>query len=88
MEKPLAVTWRNRAGGERLLGLTNAPILMVGFNRRFSPALQMLKELTGRRSPLMIQHGSMPDIPLDHYPWRHGGGRNIGEACHIRCSGS
>jgi predicted dehydrogenase len=59
---------------------------MVGFNRRFSPALQMLKErLTARRSPLMIQYRlNAGYIALDH--WVHGaagGGRNIGEACHM-----
>jgi len=59
---------------------------MVGFNRRFSPALQMLKErLAGRRSPLLIQYRlNAGYIPLDH--WVHsaqGGGRNVGEACHM-----
>ena len=59
---------------------------MVGFNRRFSPALQMLKErLAGRRAPLVIQYRlNAGYIPLDH--WVHGaqgGGRNIGEACHM-----
>jgi predicted dehydrogenase/threonine dehydrogenase-like Zn-dependent dehydrogenase len=87
VEKPLAVTWEGL--GQVVTAFSarpDPPILMVGFNRRFSPALQMLKErLSGRRSPLMIQYRlNAGYIPLDH--WVHGadgGGRNIGEACHI-----
>jgi predicted dehydrogenase/threonine dehydrogenase-like Zn-dependent dehydrogenase len=87
VEKPLATSW---ADLEQLVGVYSAqpeePLLMVGFNRRFSPALQLLKErLKGRRSPLMIQYRlNAGYIPLDH--WVHGsdgGGRNIGEACHM-----
>jgi predicted dehydrogenase/threonine dehydrogenase-like Zn-dependent dehydrogenase len=87
VEKPLAVTWEGLGQVVNAFAArTDAPILMVGFNRRFSPALQMLKErLTGRRSPLMIQYRlNAGYIPLDH--WVHaadGGGRNIGEACHM-----
>src|SRR5207248_9370558 len=60
--------------------------LMVGFNRRFSPALEILKaRLAARRSPLMIEYRvNAGYIPLDH--WVHGtlgGGRNHGEACSM-----
>ena len=87
VEKPLATSWE---GLEQVVSavstMTAAPMMMVGFNRRFSPALQMLKErLQGRRSPLMIQYRlNAGYIPLDH--WVHGtqgGGRNVGEACHM-----
>ena len=87
VEKPLATSWE---GLEQVVSavstMTVAPMMMVGFNRRFSPALQMLKErLQGRRSPLMIQYRlNAGYIPLDH--WVHGtqgGGRNVGEACHM-----
>ena len=87
VEKPLAISW---AELERVVSVhsdtVGEPLVMVGFNRRFSPALQMLKErLTGRRSPLMIQYRlNAGYIALDH--WVHGaagGGRNIGEACHM-----
>ncbi len=59
---------------------------MVGFNRRFSPFMQRAKELTlSRINPLMINYRMNAGyIPLTH--WVHGeegGGRNIGEACHI-----
>jgi len=87
VEKPLAVTWEGL--GQVVSACTaqpEGPLLMVGFNRRFSPALQALNErLAGRRSPLMIQYRlNAGYIPLDH--WVHGadgGGRNIGEACHM-----
>ena len=87
VEKPLATSWE---GLEQVVSavstMTVAPMMMVGFNRRFSPALQMLKErMQGRRSPLMIQYRlNAGYIPLDH--WVHGtqgGGRNVGEACHM-----
>mgnify|MGYP001578569476 FL=1 len=59
---------------------------MVGFNRRFSPFIQKAKELTSSRiNPMIINYRMNAGyIPLTH--WVHteeGGGRNIGEACHI-----
>ena len=67
-------------------GLESAPLLLVGFNRRFSPALTMIKTLIdGRRAPVVVEYRlNAGYIPLDH--WVHGpqgGGRNIGEACHM-----
>jgi predicted dehydrogenase/threonine dehydrogenase-like Zn-dependent dehydrogenase len=87
VEKPLALTWAELSSVARTYAaMAEPPALMVGFNRRFSPSLQLLKErLAGRRSPLMIQYRlNAGYIPLDH--WVHGpqgGGRNIGEACHM-----
>lgn len=87
VEKPLAISWD---GLESVVatysGTPEPPLLMVGFNRRFSPALQMLKARLGkRRSPLVIQYRlNAGYLPLDH--WVHGaqgGGRNVGEACHM-----
>jgi predicted dehydrogenase/threonine dehydrogenase-like Zn-dependent dehydrogenase len=87
VEKPLALTWAelDRVAGV-YRGLEAPPMLMVGFNRRFSPALTMVKELTGRRrAPLVVEYRlNAGYIALDH--WVHGaqgGGRNIGEACHM-----
>ena len=62
------------------------PVLMVGFNRRWSPAFRRLSDILGQRSSPLVAHYTMNAgyIPLDH--WVHGpegGGRNIGEACHI-----
>ena len=62
------------------------PILMTGFNRRFSPyAVKIASILKNRKNPFLINYRMNAGyIPLDH--WVHneeGGGRNIGEACHI-----
>lgn len=87
VEKPLAISWEQL---ERVAttyeSLELKPLLMVGFNRRFSPAMQALKRaLLNRRGPLMISYRLNGGyIPLDS--WVHGpqgGGRNIGEACHM-----
>jgi predicted dehydrogenase/threonine dehydrogenase-like Zn-dependent dehydrogenase len=87
VEKPLAISWDDL---ERVIAAyqerRDQALLMVGFNRRFSPALQLLKQkIAGRRSPLMMQYRlNAGYIALDH--WVHGsqgGGRNVGEACHI-----
>jgi predicted dehydrogenase len=87
VEKPLAISWAELDRVVATQSATqNSPLLMVGFNRRFSPALQKLRQLlAGRRSPLVIQYRlNAGYIPLDH--WLHGaqgGGRNVGEACHM-----
>jgi len=64
----------------------NLPILMVGFNRRFSKYAQEAKRHTNNRiNPLFLHYRvNAGYIPLDH--WVHGeegGGRIIGEACHF-----
>lgn len=62
------------------------PLLLVGFNRRFSPYSKRIKELTAsRKNPLLIHYRMNAGyIPLDHWTQRaEGGGRIIGEACHI-----
>lgn len=64
----------------------NGPCLLTGHNRRFSPHVRILAEaLSGRSGPLMINYRMNAGyIAANH--WVHGpqgGGRNIGEACHI-----
>jgi predicted dehydrogenase len=59
---------------------------MTGFNRRFSPAAVRAREVLTQRTPPLVAEYRMNAgyIPLDH--WVHGpegGGRNIGEACHV-----
>jgi predicted dehydrogenase/threonine dehydrogenase-like Zn-dependent dehydrogenase len=88
VEKPLAITWEGLDAIVKTyveLG-DKAPMLMVGFNRRFSPALVKLRKvLAQRRSPLMMNYRLNGGyIPLDHWvQGLQGGGRNIGEACHM-----
>jgi predicted dehydrogenase len=87
VEKPLAISWDEL---DRIVAayreIAEPALLLVGFNRRFSPALQTLKaRLAERRSPLVIQYRlNAGYLPPDH--WVHGpqgGGRNVGEACHM-----
>lgn len=63
-----------------------APLLMTGFNRRFAPVIQKMKALVTKTDAPMVINYTMNAgyIPLNH--WVHGaegGGRNLGEACHI-----
>ena len=62
------------------------PLLMVGFNRRFSKYAQEAKRHVAKRiNPLLMHYRvNAGYIPLDH--WVHGeegGGRIIGEVCHF-----
>jgi predicted dehydrogenase len=62
------------------------PLLMTGFNRRFSPAIVAAQAaMKGRTSPMIVNYRMNAGyIPSDHWVHGiHGGGRNIGEACHI-----
>ncbi len=87
VEKPLAITWQELDSiVETYEAIREKPIVMVGFNRRFSPALQTLKRrLEGRISPLVINYRLNGGyIPNDHWiQSAQGAGRNIGEACHM-----
>jgi predicted dehydrogenase/threonine dehydrogenase-like Zn-dependent dehydrogenase len=63
------------------------PLLMVGFNRRFSPLAQQLRDFFSNRTEPFIAHYRVNAgyLPPDH--WLHdplvGGGRIIGESCHF-----
>jgi predicted dehydrogenase len=87
VEKPLAIDWAQLADIAAAYERADPkPIVMVGFNRRFSPALAKVRELTAnRRSPLVIEYRlNAGYIATDHWvQGPDGGGRNIGEACHM-----
>lgn len=92
VEKPLCVTQEEL---DQISGFYDSrlktpdsrlPLLMVGFNRRFSPAAVRVKGLIeGRQNPIIVNYRvNAGYIPPDH--WVHGeegGGRIIGEACHM-----
>ncbi len=92
VEKPLAINLPELQKicdfyGSHSGEFVRTPLLMVGFNRRFSPHIIKIKSLLeSRREPksfiITINAGA---IPLDH--WTQdlsiGGGRIIGEACHF-----
>ncbi|MDC0309235.1 bi-domain-containing oxidoreductase [bacterium] len=90
VEKPLTLSREELAELQAFYGedgdANGKPILLTGYNRRFSPHVQRMQQLLAQRSAPFILNYRMNAgfIPLDH--WVHGpegGGRNLGEACHI-----
>lgn len=88
VEKPLALNEDELTAIEEFYATASGstPMLLTGFNRRFSQYARQIHELVQERSNPMILNYRMNAgyIPLDH--WVHtaeGGGRNIGEGCHI-----
>jgi predicted dehydrogenase/threonine dehydrogenase-like Zn-dependent dehydrogenase len=88
VEKPLGVdpgeTERIRAfyaeAGE------GAPVLLTGFNRRFSPFARRAAEIVrGRSAPMILNYRMNAGyLPPEHWLQAPGeGGRNVGEACHV-----
>ena len=61
-------------------------MFLTGFNRRFSPAVRRIGELIANRTNPMVLNYRMNAGYLPSGHWVHGqegGGRNIGEGCHI-----
>jgi predicted dehydrogenase/threonine dehydrogenase-like Zn-dependent dehydrogenase len=89
VEKPLSITSDELNELNNYITLNSnksMPILLTGFNRRFSPFAKRMKILINQSlSPIIINYRMNAGfISKDH--WVHGnegGGRNIGEACHI-----
>lgn len=88
VEKPLCLTVEELQEIEAALADAGdaAPLVMVGFNRRFSPAAQHVKRFFADvAAPLTISvRFNAGAIPADHWTQDElaGGGRVIGEACH------
>ena len=88
VEKPLALTIEDLRRVETTLRKAgeSAPLLMVGFNRRFSRSARKVKDFfAGVPSPLTISiRFNAGEIPPDHWIQDAdvGGGRITGEACH------
>lgn len=87
-EKPLAINKVELDSIQKFYSESNVnkPKLLVGFNRRFSSHVKILKEkLKLRSSPLSINI-RVNALRIPYNNWVHselGGGRNIGEACHF-----
>jgi predicted dehydrogenase/threonine dehydrogenase-like Zn-dependent dehydrogenase len=82
VEKPLAI---GQEGLEEILDAYNGTkTLTVGFNRRFSPHMQKVKQVVGDGIMNVVATMNAGSIPPN--VWVHdmktGGGRIIGEACH------
>ena len=91
VEKPLAILPEQVETIEdayiKSRSFSPAPILMIGFNRRFSPHVQKMKQLLlGIRQPISIiitvNAGEVPASDWTQDP-KIGGGRIIGEGCHF-----
>lgn len=87
VEKPLCITLDELNRIETAIAKSDAPpLIMVGFNRRYSPAARQVREFFGNVIvPLAISiRFNAGDIPKDHWTQHdaEGGGRIIGEACH------
>jgi predicted dehydrogenase/NADPH:quinone reductase-like Zn-dependent oxidoreductase len=87
VEKPLCIRLdelrRIRATVERLG--ESCPVVMVGFNRRWSPSVKILRDFFKGLGPLTVTHRfSVPPIPSNAWPQVEnvGGGRVVGEASH------
>ena len=85
VEKPLCLTIDELDKIEAAYSSSN--ILMVGFNRRFSPQVQKMKSLLNNVSgtKAMVMTINAGEIANDHWTQdlEVGGGRIIGEACHF-----
>jgi polar amino acid transport system substrate-binding protein len=88
VEKPLAVDRKQMAQLQEAYAVQlqagRAPFVMVGFNRRFAPFTEKIRQFfASRREPMMIHvRVNAGFIPHDH--WIHAqGGRIAGEFCHF-----
>jgi len=86
-EKPLALTRNELEEVQLAASVENAPLLMVGYNRRFALFSQKIAAFFANRSEPMVIHyrvnaGFLPDSHWLHNP-TVGGGRIIGEGCHF-----
>ena len=64
----------------------SSPILVSGFNRRFSKSAQILKDFVEKSDhPIFLNYTVNADkLPPNSWIYSNeGGGRNIGEACHF-----
>ena len=87
VEKPLCLTETELEGIESAVSNQPSAILMVGFNRRFSPHTVKIKQLVAVRSgpfcmTMTVNAGAIPANHWTQDPER-GGGRIIGEGCHF-----
>ena len=92
VEKPLCLTKNELSSIESAYANlaptgAGAPLLMVGFNRRFAPHIKKIKELlasvSGPKAFVMTVNAGA--IPPEHWAQdsQIGGGRLLGEACHF-----
>src|SRR5262249_11544943 len=89
LEKPLALNEDELELLEKtVLDIESADkklLLLTGFNRRFAPLMKRVSDFLKPVDPMIINYRMNAGyLPSSH--WVHsaeGGGRNLGEACHI-----
>lgn len=84
VEKPLALDERELARIRTSASSTSA-LVMVGFNRRFSPLIREIRAQLGTGPMSLMYRVNAGAIPADSWIQdpRLGGGRIIGEVCHF-----
>lgn len=88
VEKPLSLTMEELDSITEFLesNKSTSPVLLTGYNRRFSPYALRLADILSKRSGPFILNYRMNAGYIPPENWVHGvdgGGRNVGEACHI-----
>jgi len=87
VEKPLCTKLEDLTRIERAYGSGDGSLLMVGFNRRFSPHVRRMRSLLAATPgpKCMIMTVNAGAIAASHWTQDRiaGGGRVIGEACHF-----
>ncbi|MEY2794538.1 MAG: hypothetical protein RIR10_254 [Planctomycetota bacterium] len=91
VEKPIALTEAELTEIETAhadaAATGKAPLVMVGFNRRFAPQVAKMKSLlAGARGPkAFVMTVNAGAIPAEHWTQDRevGGGRIVGEGCHF-----
>lgn len=85
VEKPLCLKAEELARIAALLNAENAPLLMVGYNRRFSPLSSELRSRLGQGPVATVYRVNAGFIPAESWIQDReiGGGRILGEVCHF-----
>ncbi len=87
VEKPLALTEADLAAVRDAVSASGAPVLFVGFNRRFAPIAVALRGALAKQSGAKRFEITVNAGRLDPDHWTldpvAGGGRIVGEGCHF-----
>lgn len=84
VEKPICLNETELEEIESIYSRVGKPV-MIGFNRRFAPFVQKIKQKIGSGQMSMIYRINAGNIPKDSWiqDMEVGGGRIIGEVCHF-----
>ncbi len=84
VEKPLCLTLDELVEIKKICDEKQKSV-MIGFNRRFAPLAQKIKQKFGNGKMAMIYRVNAGAIPADSWiqDMKVGGGRMIGEGCHF-----